>query len=238
MEYTLVFDGTTSSSSSLPSVNSWCILGSYNKEQTRRLLVQILVRIVHRLKFITPSIAFRFNPLTSRIWLSVLLSVTHFHVNQLREFGVRSSNHFYLIILSILIYCLLDNAGTIKGEVTCSSLLRVNLFSPKPSLPLIALFLPPLWQLVHHHQARGNLVRSHQTASPSFQVLKAKQFCILLQVQGSFEHLRVTWNIKTSTCQNSVIALTLDTKPSTEGCTIRKAFWKLSSNVRPIAITW
>ena len=140
MEYTLVFDGTTSSSSSLPSVNSWCILGSYNKEQTRRLLVQILVRNVHRLKFSTPSIAFRFNPLTSKIWLSVLLSVTHFHVNQLREFGVRSSNHFYLIILSILIYCLLDNLGMMKGEVTCSSLLRVNLFSPLPSLPLIALF--------------------------------------------------------------------------------------------------
>ena len=149
MEYTLVFDGTTSSSSSLPSVNSWCILGSYNKEQTRRLLVQILVRNVHRLKFSIPSIALRFNSLTSKIWLSVLLSVTHFLVNQLREFGF-----------------------------------------------------------------------------------------ILLQVQGSFEHLRVTWNIKTSTCQNSVIALTLDTKPSTEGCTIRKAFWKLSSNVRPIAITW
>ena len=30
---------------------------------------------------------------------------------------------------------------------------------------------------------------------------------------------------------------TFGTKPSTEGWTIRKAFWKLSSNVRPMAIT-
>lgn len=31
IEYTLVFDGTHSSSSSLPSESSWCMLGSYNR---------------------------------------------------------------------------------------------------------------------------------------------------------------------------------------------------------------
>ena len=47
------------------------------------------------------------------------LAATHFHVNYSYEnLVLHQENNFYMISLSILITCLLDNEKVIEGEVT------------------------------------------------------------------------------------------------------------------------
>ena len=62
------------------------------------------------------------TPLTFKLarsdcWFSPL-PASHFHVNQLREFGTRSIKQLVHDKLNILIACLLDNVWILKGEVT------------------------------------------------------------------------------------------------------------------------
>ena len=70
------------------------------------------------------------NPLTPKIWLLILPSGCK-HISLWISFENLLLDHdinFYLISLSILITCSLDNVRPLKGVVTCWSLLGVKGF--------------------------------------------------------------------------------------------------------------
>ena len=106
-----------------------------------------------------------------------------------REFPIF---HIYLHIVSYVSHFL--NYSCTYSSIKLSSIYDAFFLSSLPKVHCFQFFLIHFphcvsWQLIHHNQDRGDLVRNHKTAGPLFQVFKTHFLCGNKQGKDHYQKL-------------------------------------------------